>query len=107
MFTRVVACQAMSGGSEAVVKKVKEEVLPILQEEGGFVDLLVLSDKTDPERLVFVTLWISQGDAETYQRHHYDTIANMLGPVLKSPPRLQLFAVLASTAHRLFFDQAA
>ena len=93
MFTRVVACQAKAGRSEALVRKVKEEVLPILQKQSGFVDLLVLFDKTDPERLVFVTFWIFRGDVETYQYHHYDTITNMLRPLLESPPRVQLFAV--------------
>jgi len=107
MFIRVVECQAKTGLTEAVIKKVNECVLPILQEQPGFVDLLVLSSKADSERLVCVTFWTSPGDAETYQRRHYDTIARMLKPILESSPRLQISTAVAPTAYSFLFDQAA
>ena len=107
MFARVVECQSKTGRSEQVRNKLKNDVLPILQQQPGFVDFLALSDKTNPERLVCISFWTSREDAEEYHRHHYDTINDALRPVLESPPMLETFAVNVSTAHRIATDRAA
>jgi len=107
MFARVLECQSKAGRSDQVGNKLENEVLPILQKQPGFVDFLALSDKTNPERLVCISFWTSQQDAEEYHRQHYDTIADMLKRVLESPPTLETFAVNASTAHRIAVGRAA
>jgi heme-degrading monooxygenase HmoA len=61
MFARVVGCQSKAGRSEQAGKKLKNDVLPILQKQPGFIDLLTLSDKANPERLVCISLWTSRG----------------------------------------------
>ncbi len=85
----------------------ENEVLPILQKQPGFVDFLTLSGKTNPERLVCISFWTSQQDAEGYHRQHYDTITDMLKRVLESPPMLEIFAVNVSTAHRIAVGRTA
>ena len=107
MFARVVECQSKAGRSEQMGNKLMNHVLPILQEQPGFVDFLTLSDKTNPERLMCISFWTSRQDAEEYHRQHYDTITDMLKPVLESPPTLETFTVNASTAHRIAVDRAA
>jgi len=107
MFARVVECQSKVGRIEQVGNKLENDVLPILQKQPGFVDFLTLSDKINPERLVCISLWTSRGDAEEYQRQHYDTITDMLKPVLESPPTLKTFTVSASTAHHIAVGRAA
>jgi heme-degrading monooxygenase HmoA len=101
MFARVVECQAKDGGGVQISTRVTNDVLPILQEQPGFIDFFALSDKTNAERLLCVSFWTSREDAEEYHRRHYETIANMLMPVLVSPPTLKTFTVSASTAHRI------
>jgi quinol monooxygenase YgiN len=107
MFARVVKCQAKDGRGVQISTKVTNDVLPILQKELGFVDFLPLSDNTDAERLVFISFWTSREDAEGYHRQRYETIANILKPVLESPPTLKTFMVSASTAHRIAVGRAA
>jgi heme-degrading monooxygenase HmoA len=107
MFARIVDCQSKAGRSEQVVNKLANSVLPILQKQAGFVDLLTLSNKVDPERLLCISFWTSREDAEEYHRQHYETITDMLRPVLESPPTLETFAVKASTAHRIAVERAA
>jgi len=107
MFARVVGCQSKAGRSEQAGKKLKNDVLPILQKQPGFIDLLTLSDKANPERLVCISLWTSRRDADEYHRQHYDTITEILKPVLESPPTLETFAVNLSTAHRIAVGRAA
>jgi len=107
MFARVVECQSKAGRSEQIGNKLKDDVLPLLEGQPGFVDFLILSDKTNPERLMCISFWTSRQDAEEYHRQHYDTINDMLKPVLESPPTLETFTVNASTAHRIAVDRAA
>jgi quinol monooxygenase YgiN len=107
MFARVVECQAKDGRGMQISTKVTNEVLPILQKQPGFVDFLALSDKTNAERLVCISFWNPREDAEEYHRKHYQTITNMLKPVLDSPPTLKTFAVSASTAHHIAVGRAA
>ena len=107
MFARVVECQSKVGRREQVGSKLRNDVLPILQKQPGFVDFLALSDQTDPERLVCISFWIAREDAKEYHRQHYDTITDILMPALDSPPTLETFAVNASTAHRIAVGRAA
>ena len=99
MFARVVECHSEVGRSEQVGNKLENDVLPILQKQPGFVDVLNLPDKINPERLMCISFWNSREDAEEYHRQHYYLITDMLKSVLDSPPTLKTFAVNASTAH--------
>jgi hypothetical protein len=57
MFARVVECPSKVGRSKQVGNRLKNDVLPVLQKQLGFVDFLTLSDKTNPERLVCISFW--------------------------------------------------
>jgi quinol monooxygenase YgiN len=107
MFARIVECQSKAGQSEQASNKLKNDVLPILQKQPGFVDFLTLTDRIDTERLVCISFWTSQEDADKSHRQHYDTINAALRSVLESPPTLETFAVDVSTAHRIAADRAA
>jgi heme-degrading monooxygenase HmoA len=107
MFVRTVECQAKHGESKEIRKKVKRDVLPVLQEQPGFVDLVVLGDKSNFERLVCMSFWNSQEDADRYHYQHYETIRSMLRSVLESSPTLETFTVEASTVHRIAVAKAA
>jgi heme-degrading monooxygenase HmoA len=107
MFTRVEVCQARSGRGEAVGNTVKDDLLPIMRKQLGFVDLVVLADKANPERLVCLSFWATREEAEAYHSHYYNGITDMLRPILKSPPTLETFTVIASTAHRIAVPMAA
>ncbi len=72
-----------------------------VQEQPGFLDSFAFSDKTDTERLPCVRFWTSREDTEEYRRRHYETIGQLLMPVLESPPMLKIFTFRASTAHRV------
>jgi quinol monooxygenase YgiN len=107
MFARVVECQSKAGQGEQASNKLKNDVLPNLQKQPGFIDFLTLSDKTNPERLLCISFWTSREDADRYHRQHYDAIHDALRPVLEAPPILETFAVNVSTAHRIAADRAA
>jgi heme-degrading monooxygenase HmoA len=107
MFTRIVECQAKKGKSEILAKKVRNEVLPSLQKQPGFVDLVALRDNRDDERIVCLSFWDSRESAEAYQREHYDTIVQMLRSELDTNPTIETLRVEISTAHRIAATRAA
>jgi quinol monooxygenase YgiN len=107
MFTRIVECQAKKGKAEVVAKKVRNEVLPTLQKQPGFIDLVALRDDKDDERIVCLSFWNSKESAEHYQREHYETIVQMLRPELETNPTLETLQVEISTAHRIAASRAA
>lgn len=101
MFTRVLECRAKIGKAGEVARKVRDEVLPILQKQPGFIDLVALKDNHDDERIVCLSFWKSKENAELYQREHYDTIVQMLKSELETKPTLESLQVEISTAHRI------
>ena len=107
MYTRILECQARKGKTDVLARKVHNEVLPALQRQPGFIDLVALTDEQNDERVVCVSFWNSKESAERYQREHYDTIVQTLGPELDGKPTLETLEVAISTAHRIAFSNAA
>jgi heme-degrading monooxygenase HmoA len=107
MFTRLVECQPKTGKQREVAEKVRTEVMAILQRQPGFVDLIALRDTTDEERLIYLSFWKTQQEAEHYHRNNYDRITNMLKPLLESAPNVKMFQVNDSTVHRIAASKAA
>lgn len=85
----------------------RNEVLPTLQKQPGFIDLVALRDNKNDERIVCLSFWNSKESAGHYQREHYDTIVQMLRSELETNPTLETLQVEISTAHRIASSRAA
>ena len=107
MFTRIVECYVKKEKSQDFSDRIQNHVLPILQSQPGFVDLLALSSEDEPERTVSISLWKSRADAERYHRDHYPEIVDSLRPLLRDEPSVEFYNVEASTAHRIATTKAA
>jgi quinol monooxygenase YgiN len=107
MFTRIVECYVKREKRQDFVDKMQKLVLPILQSQPGFVDLLALSSEDEPERTVSISLWKSRADAERYHREHFDEIMNAVRPLLRDEPSVEFYNVEASTAHHIAAGKAA
>ncbi len=55
MFTRIVEIEAKTGKSDETISKLRSEVVPVLQKQPGFIDLIALRDNDDPQRIVCLT----------------------------------------------------
>ena len=107
MFTRIVECRVKPEKREEFNNKLRNDVLPILQKQPGFVDLIGLTSETDPERAVSVSFWKSKEDAERYHREQYQRIVDTLKPALRKDPTVETFNVDTSTTHRIGAVKAA
>jgi len=101
MFTRIVECYVKREKRQEFNDKIQKRVLPILQSQAGFVDMLNLSSEEEPERMVAISLWKSRADAERYHRDHFSEILETLRPLLREEPSVEFYNVETSTAHRI------
>ncbi len=107
MFTRIVECHVKPGHKQEATTRMTNEVLPILQKQPGFVDMIGLVDENDPERLVALSFWKSKEDAERYHREHFTHVSDLLKPLLTSTPKVETYNVETSTSHRIAAGKAA
>jgi heme-degrading monooxygenase HmoA len=107
MFTRIVECHVKPEKKDEFNQKLRNEVLPILNRQPGFVDLIGLVHDTDRERELAISFWNTKEDAERYHRENYNRIIDMLKPYLKKDPKVETFNVDTSTSHRIAAGKAA
>ena len=101
MFTRIVECYVKPEKIGEFNEAMQGRVLPILQGQAGFVDLIALSSEDEPERMVAISIWNSKDDAERYHRAHYQEILGSIRPLLQDEPSVEFYNVEASTAARI------
>jgi len=107
MFTRIVECHVKPERKEDFENKLHNEVLPILQKQPGFVDLITLQPEDGGERQLTLSFWNNKQDAERYQREQYSRIVDTIKPLLKRDPQVQTYIVAHSTPHRITASKVA
>jgi|ERR1700746_2862597 heme-degrading monooxygenase HmoA len=107
MFTRIVECHVKPEKKDEFNQKLRNDVLPILNRQPGFVDLISLVQDTDRERQLALSFWNTKEDAERYHRENYNRIVEMIKPYLKKDPKVETFNVDTSTSHRIAAGKAA
>jgi len=107
MFTRVIEVQSKPGRARELCQIVSDKVLPVLRNQPGFVDLLVLVSSTQSDRILAMSLWRTQEDAERYNREQYPTVNELMKHQVASAPKVQTFTVDLSTTHQIAAGKAA
>ena len=107
MYTRIVECTVKPDKREEFNTRMRNEILPLLRKQPGFVDELNLRHEIDQERLVAISFWHTKEDAESYRRDTFPKIQDILKPLLKTQPEVETFNVEDSTIHRIAAGKAA
>ena len=85
MFARIVEFIPKLEKKEEFVKVVRNEVLPILKKQTGFMELLPFFPEIKNEKVIAVTLWMEKGNAERYGREVFPKDEEILKPYLTTP----------------------
>jgi len=86
MFARILDCEVKLERKEEFVKVLKNEVLPILKKQTGFLEILpFIPEKMRDERVITISLWTTKADAERYAREFYPKVLEIVKPFLTSP----------------------
>jgi hypothetical protein len=65
---------------------VKDQVLPILKKQVGFLEILpFFQEKMGKEKVFTISLWTTRQDAERYEREFYPDVFDILRPFLTAP----------------------
>ncbi len=107
MFTRVVEIRTRTGKSKEFSTTLNEKVLPILRKQPGFVDEITLVSNTEPDRILALSFWQSQEQAERYHREQFPKVTQLLDSLLENEPQVETFNVDTSTTHKIARGKAA
>lgn len=107
MFTRVVELKAKSGKARELAQTINDKALPILKKQDGFVDEIVLVSDTEPDRILALSFWKRQQDAERYNKDQYPKVNELIAHLVERAPVVKTFNVDTSTTHKIVAGKAA
>ncbi len=107
MFTRVVDIHTKSGKARELSTTVNEKVLPILKKQPGFVDEITLVSNTNPDRVLALSFWESEEQAQRYHNEQFQKINEIVTPLLQTPAKVETFNVDISTIQKISKGKAA
>jgi quinol monooxygenase YgiN len=107
MFARNLAFEVKLEKKEEFVKLVKDQVLPILKKQVGFLEVLpFFQTKASVEKVFIISLWTTRQDAERYEREFYSRVLDTLKPFLNTPVEVS-YSNLETTLCDRFVDALA
>jgi heme-degrading monooxygenase HmoA len=107
MFTRVVELTTKLGKSKELANTINEKVVPILKNQRGFVDEIVLVSNTEPERVLGISFWNTKQDAELYHREQFPKIQDSVRQLLEGEPVVRTFDVNTYVGQKIAAGKAA
>ncbi len=101
MFARWLVLTVKTGMKPQTLKKVQQEILPILGKYDGFLGLMPLEPLDEPLKVYVISLWEDRRDAEKYERESFAAVTHILEPFLVLPPVVKHGTIDASIAEKL------
>jgi hypothetical protein len=90
-----------------LIKKLRTEVLPILNKRVNFVNVIALETETEPTKFYAICFWRKEADAERYEKELYPKVKEMLEPFLEAPPVVSFYEVEPTISQMLTASVAA
>lgn len=92
MFARILDCEVKLEKKEEFVKVVKNEILPILKKQTGFLEILpFFPEKMREDKMITISLWNTKADAERYERESYAKVLEIVKPFLTTPVKANYY----------------
>ncbi len=94
MIARILNFEVKLEKKEEFVKVVKNQVLPILKKQTGFLEILpFFPEKMREEKAITISLWTTKSDAERFEREIYPKVLDILKPFLKTPVEVNYYSL--------------
>ena len=75
------------------IKVVKNEVLPILKKQNGFLEILPFFPEIKTEKVLTISLWTEKRYAEMYEREWFPKVQEIMKPYLTTPITFKYYMV--------------
>jgi heme-degrading monooxygenase HmoA len=106
MFARILEFTTKMEKKDEFIKTVKDEVLPILKKQTGFLELLPLFPEMTNEKVIVISLWTEKKDAERYEREWFNKVEQIVKPYQNTPTVVRMYQV-ETTLCRHFVEALA
>jgi hypothetical protein len=93
MFARTVEFIANLEKKEELVRVFRNEVVPVLKKQTGFMEILPFFPETKNEKVIAITLWTEKRYAERYEREAFPKVEEVLQPYLVTPITFKAYNV--------------
>jgi hypothetical protein len=93
MFARVLDFVPKLEKKEEFIRVVKNEVLPILKKQHGFLEILPFFPEMKNEKAIIISLWVEQKDAERYHKEWFPRVEEIVKPYLTTPMTWKAYTV--------------
>jgi heme-degrading monooxygenase HmoA len=99
MFVRKVSMRLKSEAASEFIRKMEDEVIPLLRKQKGFLDEMTLLAQSGKEVYAY-SFWESSTDAEKYDKSEFTNVTGMLSGVIDGALRVHTYMVANSTFHK-------
>jgi heme-degrading monooxygenase HmoA len=107
MFARILDFEVKPEKKEEFVKVTKNEIVPILKKQTGFLEILpFFPEKMREEKVITISLWATRSDADRYEREFYPKALDILKPFLTTPVKVNYYKLETSVCEH-FVDALA
>jgi hypothetical protein len=94
MFARSLEFEVKEEKKQEFIKVVKNEVLPILRKQVGFLEMLpFFPEKLEEKKVLNISLWSTKADADRYEKEIYPKIIQIVKPFLATPVVVKYFTI--------------
>jgi hypothetical protein len=101
MFARVVEIPVYADKRNELTKTIRREIVPILQKQPGFLELLPLFPENADEKMIAITLWTEKRHAETYGKEEFSKVEEMVKFFVTGPITYKLYEVETTLCEQL------
>jgi len=84
MFARFLEFTPKMEKKEEFIRVIKNEVLPILKKQTGFLEILPFFPEVTTEKVLTISLWNDKKNAERYEKEWFPKVQEILKPYLQT-----------------------
>jgi heme-degrading monooxygenase HmoA len=96
MFARILEIAPKPETKDELLRTIRQEVLPILRKQPGFLELLPFAPEIPTEHMFSITLWAERRDAEKYATEAFPKVQQMLKPFVAMPVTVRMHTLETS-----------
>ena len=106
MFARTVTIHLKAASASEFTKTLENQIIPLLRKQKGFQDEITLLGPGG-KQAVAISFWDLKENAEAYERGTYPQVLTALAKVVEGTPKVEIYEVSNSTAHKIAAHIAA
>jgi len=100
MFARKISVRLKADAAGPFIRKMEDEIIPLLRKQKGFLDELTLISQGGKEIYAY-SFWESSEDAEMYDRTTFKEVTNLFTGLIEGTLRIHTYMVANSTFHKI------